>query len=138
MRLRDEREQVNSVERELREAQFSQRECRGKIDEITRGRELACKQIDRIVDELARCTENAEAMQAEDLEPRLQEALETRVVSERAMAAARWRADSRVAAAVSGMARTMPSLPSRRQTRPLPQPGAELVVVHGCQYGAAT
>ena len=87
--LRDEREQVNSVERELREAQFSQRECRGKIDEITRGRELACKQIDRIVDELARCTESAEAMQAEDLEPRLQEALETRVVSERAMAAAR-------------------------------------------------
>ena len=44
---------------------------------------------ERIVDELARCAENAEAMQAEDLEPKLQEALETRVVSERAMAAAR-------------------------------------------------
>lgn len=87
--LRDEREQVSGVERELREAQFSQRECRNKIDEITRGRELARKQIDRIVDELARCAESAEAMQAEDLEPKLQEALDQRVSREQAMAGAR-------------------------------------------------
>jgi chromosome segregation protein len=50
---------------------------------------LARKQIDRIVDELARCAENAEAMQAEDLEPKLQEALDHRVAREQAMAAAR-------------------------------------------------
>lgn len=87
--LRDEREQVNAVERELREAQFSQRECRGKIDEIANNRALARKQIDRIVEELARCEENAVAMQAEDLEPKLQEALEQRVAGEHALAAAR-------------------------------------------------
>ncbi len=87
--LRDEREQVSQVERELRDAQFSQRECRTKIDDIVRSRELARKQIERIVDELARCTENAEAMQAEDLEPKLQAALEQRLVSEQALAAAR-------------------------------------------------
>ena len=87
--LRDEREQVNGVERELREAQFSQRECRSKIEEIANNHGLARKQIDRIVDELARCTENAEAMQAEDLEPKLQEALDHRVAREQAMAAVR-------------------------------------------------
>jgi chromosome segregation protein len=87
--LRDEREQVNGVERELREAQFSQRECRSKIEEITNNHGLARKQIDRIVDELARCTENAEAMQAKDLEPKLQEALDHRVAREQAMAAVR-------------------------------------------------
>ena len=87
--LRDEREQLNSVERELREAQFSQRECRSKIDELIKNRELARKQLARVVDELARCTESAEAMQAEDLEPKLQEALDCRVAREQAMAAVR-------------------------------------------------
>ena len=87
--LRDEREQVNGVERELREAQFSQRECRSKIEEITNNSGLARKQITRVVDELARCTESAEAMQAEDLEPKLQEALDHRVAREQAMAAVR-------------------------------------------------
>ena len=87
--LQDEREQVNAVERDLREAQFSQRECRGKIEEISNNRELAKKQIARIVEELARCEENAVAMQAEDLEPKLQEALDHRVAREHALAAAR-------------------------------------------------
>jgi len=87
--LRDERERVSAVERELREAQFSQRECRGKIDEATNNRALAQKQIGRIVEELAHCEENAQAMQAEDLEPKLQAALEQRVACEQALAAAR-------------------------------------------------
>ena len=87
--LRDEREQVTQVERELRDAQFSQRECRTKIDDVVRNRDLAHKQIERIVDELARCAENAEAMQAEDLEPKRQDALELRVANEQALAAAR-------------------------------------------------
>ncbi len=87
--LRDERERVSAVERELREAQFSQRECRGKIDEIAKNRELARKQVARIIDELARCTESAEAMQVEELEPKLQEALDQRVAREQAMAAVR-------------------------------------------------
>ena len=87
--LRDEREQVNGVERELHEAQFSQREGRNKIEEIIRSQVLARQQIARIVDELARCTENAEALQAEDLEPKLQEALEQRVSREQALALVR-------------------------------------------------
>ena len=87
--LRDERELVNTVERELREAQFSQRECRNKIEEIGNNRNLALKQIERIRDELERCTESVEAMHAEDLEPRLQEALDQRVTREQAMAAVR-------------------------------------------------
>ena len=87
--LRDEREAVNAVERELREAQFSQRECRNKLDELTNNRALARKQLDRIVDELARCEENAGAMQVEDLEPKLQEALDQRVAREQGLAAAR-------------------------------------------------
>ena len=87
--VRDERERVNAAERELREAQFSQRECRTKLGEIRNNRELAVKQIDRIVDELARCAETAEAMQAEDLEPQLQAALARRVACEQALIAAR-------------------------------------------------
>ena len=87
--LRDEREQVNGVERELREAQFAQRECRSKIDEVLRSGELARTQLERIVDELGRCAENAEAMQAEDLEPQLQAALDHRVAREQALAGAR-------------------------------------------------
>ncbi|MEO8012171.1 MAG: chromosome segregation protein SMC, partial [Dokdonella sp.] len=97
--LRDEREQVNGVERELHEAQFSQRECRSKIEDAIRSRELARQQIARIVDELARCTENAEALQAEDLEPKLQEALEQRVSCEQALARVR----DRLEAATTGL-----------------------------------
>jgi len=87
--LRDEREQVNGVERELREAQFAQRECRSKIEEVARGRDLARQQLARIVDELARCSETVQAMHAEDLEPKLQAALEQRVAREQALAAVR-------------------------------------------------
>ena len=87
--LRDEREQANAAERDLREAQYSQRECRGKLEELANNGALARKQIARIVEELARCEENAVAMQAEDLEPSLQEALERRVAGEHALAAAR-------------------------------------------------
>ncbi|MBV5276826.1 chromosome segregation protein SMC, partial [bacterium] len=48
--------------------------------------ELARKQLDRIAGELARCSENAVALQAEDLEPKLQEALAQRVANEYALA----------------------------------------------------
>ncbi|WP_300319910.1 chromosome segregation protein SMC [Accumulibacter sp.] len=87
--LRDEREQLAGSERELREAEFSQRECRSKLQELASGRELARQQLVRIDDELARCEENALAMQAEDLEPRLQQALDHRVAGEHALAQAR-------------------------------------------------
>ena len=87
--LREARERVSAAEHALHEAQFSQRECRGKLDDLGKNRDLALRQIERIVDELARCTEGAEAMQAEDLEPLLQTALARRVMCEQALAAAR-------------------------------------------------
>ena len=87
--LRDEREQVNGAERELREAEFAQRECRNKLQELAGNQELARQQLARIVEELARCEENASAMQAEDLEPELQQALDHRVAREHALANAR-------------------------------------------------
>jgi len=87
--LRDEREQVNSAERELREAEFAQRECRNKLQELAGNRVLAQQQLERLVGELARCEESAAAMHAEDLEPRLQEALDHRVAHEHALAYAR-------------------------------------------------
>lgn len=87
--LRDEREQLNGVERELREAQFKLRECVNKLEEIAGNRALASKQLARVAEELTRCEGNAGAMQAEDLEPGLQEALTQRVARENALAAAR-------------------------------------------------
>ena len=87
--LNEERERVNGAERDLREAQFSQRECQGKIGEIDNKRELARKQIDRIVEELARCSETVQALRTEDIEPLLQEAVAQRVEREQALAAAR-------------------------------------------------
>ena len=53
--LRDEREQVAVAERELREAQFSQRECATKLEEISTGRDLARQQLVRVAEDLARC-----------------------------------------------------------------------------------
>lgn len=87
--LRDEREQVNAAERTLREAQFSQRECSNKLIEIADDRALSTTQLAKIAEELTRCEGSAGAMQLEDLEPALQEALEQRVVRENALAAAR-------------------------------------------------
>jgi len=87
--LRDEREQLAGAERDLREAEFSQRECRSKLDELGNGRALAKQQLERLDDELRRCQESSTAMQADDLEPRLQEALDHRVAGEHALAYAR-------------------------------------------------
>ncbi|WP_153115570.1 chromosome segregation protein SMC [Rhodocyclus tenuis] len=88
-RFRDEREQVAGGERELREAQFRERECRNKLDEIAGQQDLAQTQLERIDDEVARCTESVSAQHAEDLEPALQTALAARVAAEHALAAAR-------------------------------------------------
>jgi len=87
--LRDEREQVARAERDLREAEFSQRECGSKLSELAANRELAQRQIVRVRDELARCTESAGALRAEDLEAALQDALDHRVAREHALSDAR-------------------------------------------------
>ncbi|MDR1164032.1 MAG: chromosome segregation protein SMC [Candidatus Accumulibacter sp.] len=87
--LREERERVGVSERELQEMQFSCRECRGKIGEVGEKRELAIKQIHRIVEEAAHCSKSLEALRTEDLEPLLQEAVAQRVEREQSLAAAR-------------------------------------------------
>ena len=87
--LRDEREQVAVAERELREAQFSQRECATKLDEIAGGRELAKQQLVRVAEDLARCADSAGNLDPEEIVPRLQEALEQRVIREQALAGMR-------------------------------------------------
>ncbi len=87
--LRDEREQVAVAERELREAQFSQRECASKLEEIAGGRELAKRQLARVADDLARCADSAGNLDPEEIVPRLQEALELRMVREQALAGMR-------------------------------------------------
>ena len=87
--LRDEREQVAVAERELREAQFSQRECATKLEEISSGRELARQQLIRVAEDLARCEDSAGSLDPEEIVPRLQEALEQRVVREQALAGMR-------------------------------------------------
>jgi chromosome segregation protein len=87
--LRDEREQVAVAERELREAQFSQRECATKLEEIASGRELAKQQLVRVAEDLARCADSAGNLDPEEIVPRLQEALEQRVIREQALAGMR-------------------------------------------------
>ncbi|MFC5301223.1 chromosome segregation protein SMC [Azospira restricta] len=87
--LRDEREQVAVAERELREAQFSQRECASKLEEIAGGRELAKRQLARVAEDLARCAESSGNLDPEEIVPKLQEALEQRVLREQALAGMR-------------------------------------------------
>jgi chromosome segregation protein len=87
--LREQREQLGGCERELREAEFSQRECGSKLQELAAGRTLASQQLARVLEELQRCEANATALQADDLEPRLQGALDHRVAREHALASAR-------------------------------------------------
>jgi chromosome segregation protein len=87
--LDDEREQINAAERDWQEARFKQRECQGVIENNAEKRDLASRQIARIAEDLARCEENAAALQAEDLEPLLQAALERQTAGEEALAAAR-------------------------------------------------
>ena len=87
--LRDERERVGAAERDLREAQFAQRECVSQIETTARNEQLALQQVARMNDELTRCVDHAAAIAAEDLEPRLQAALEQRVLCEQALASMR-------------------------------------------------
>ncbi len=87
--LREEREALANVEREHREAQFSLREAEGKLAEVANNRVMSQRQLQRIADDLAQCRQTRENLQVEILEPKLQEALEQRVLREQALAAQR-------------------------------------------------
>ncbi|GBG01858.1 chromosome partition protein Smc [Azospira sp. I13] len=84
--LREEREALAGVEREQREAQFALRECQSKLAEMANNRTMSQRQQNRIQEDLAQCRENYDNLQVEILEPRLQEALEMRVLREQALA----------------------------------------------------
>ncbi len=87
--LREARAQVSGAELALREAEFSQRECRSKLQELSTNQALAAQQLERIGDEVARCEQSASAVHSEDLEPALQAALAQRVAREHGLAHAR-------------------------------------------------
>ena len=84
--LREEREALAGVEREEREAQFSLREAQSKLAEVANNREMSRRQLQRINDDLTQCRTRQDDLQVEVLEPRLQEALEMRVLREQALA----------------------------------------------------
>ena len=78
------------AERELREAQFSQRECATKLEEIASGRELPLgQQLVRVGRDLARCEGSASSLDPEGNRSPPQEALEQRVIREQALAGMR-------------------------------------------------
>ncbi|MCL2830316.1 MAG: chromosome segregation protein SMC [Betaproteobacteria bacterium] len=87
--LREERRQHSEIERELDQAQYSQRECATKLEEFARHATQAGEQLEKNAAALARCEKDIGAQDAEDLEPKLQEALEAKKQQEEALAGAR-------------------------------------------------
>lgn len=87
--LRAARERTAALERELREAQFSRRECEGKLQEIFANQALAQRQLQRISADQAECRSQALEAPPEIYEERLQQALEQRCSQEAALSARR-------------------------------------------------
>ncbi len=84
--LRESRMLEQTVMREVQEAHFAERECKGKLDEIGRSRALAQEQLVRIADELAQRREERESISEEVIEAQLQQALAVRQGSETRLA----------------------------------------------------
>ncbi|MDR3323489.1 MAG: chromosome segregation protein SMC [Zoogloeaceae bacterium] len=87
--LRDERERRAALERELREAEFSGRECEGKLQEIFASLALAERQLARIGEDQSECQRQSEDTPPEACEEALQQALERRQAQEAALATSR-------------------------------------------------
>ena len=83
--VRHEREQLAVIERELREAEFSRRECEGKLTENAAGLALAERQLQRIAEGLSECQSLSGEAPPEVFEAELQGALETRREAETAL-----------------------------------------------------
>jgi chromosome segregation protein len=88
-RLRDERDAVINFDNERREADFTRRECQGKIEDLDKQTAMAGQQRDRIASELAQCRLFLEAANIELAEPQLQGFLEERETREADLAARR-------------------------------------------------
>jgi chromosome segregation protein len=88
-RLRDERDAVINFDNERREADFTRRECQGKIEDLDKQTAMAGQQRDRIASELAQCRVFLEAANIELAEPQLQGFLEERETREADLAVRR-------------------------------------------------
>jgi chromosome segregation protein len=84
--LREAREMDAAIEREMREAQFSSRECDGKLAAIVAGTQVAERELTRIAADLAACGAQAEETPPERHEESLAAALEARSAREAELA----------------------------------------------------
>ena len=87
--VRAERTRNADFDRALREAQFSLRECEGKLQDIYVQQATAQRQLQRIETDRGECAEQAEAAPPDAMEEQLQAALVTRQDKEKALAASR-------------------------------------------------
>ncbi|MDR1424498.1 MAG: chromosome segregation protein SMC [Azoarcus sp.] len=87
--LRERRGLEQSLARERQEAQFSARECAGKLEDNTRNLQLADEQLCRIVDERAARAAELDGIDDERCRAALQTALAARGARESALAARR-------------------------------------------------
>ncbi|MEZ5626133.1 MAG: chromosome segregation protein SMC [Rhodocyclaceae bacterium] len=87
--FREAQNQLQSLARDVSEAGFSQRECRGKLDDIARNLALAAEQLARIAQERSARAAEHDATDPQAGEAALQAALEQRAAREAALGARR-------------------------------------------------
>jgi chromosome segregation protein len=84
--VRAERERNSDFDRALREAQFSLRECEGKLQDVFAQQAMAQRELNRIEKDRAQCAEQVEAAPPDVMEGALQAALEARQTAEKILA----------------------------------------------------
>lgn len=87
--LKEAQTRLNSLEREYQDATFSEKECKHKLDDLRRNLAVAAKQLTNAQEDICYCETQLMGQQTEDLEPKLQSAIEQRVVKEALLAKAR-------------------------------------------------
>ncbi|HJW26623.1 MAG TPA: chromosome segregation protein SMC [Rhodocyclaceae bacterium] len=87
--VRAERERHADLDRALREAQFSLRECQGKLQDVFAQQATAQRELQRIERDRDQCQEQAQAQPPDVMEEQLQAALADRQEKEKALAACR-------------------------------------------------
>ncbi len=84
--VRAERERNADLDRALREAQFSRRECDGKLQDVFARQATAQRELSRIEKDRAQCASQVEAAPPDVMEGQLQAALEARQAAEKILA----------------------------------------------------
>jgi chromosome segregation protein len=87
--LRETRTLEQALSRELQEARHTARECRSKLEDIARNRQLAEDQLEKITEELAERREALLMIDEASVEAALQRSLNQRTLREAALAEAR-------------------------------------------------